>query len=178
MTIPQDQFLDFYRSGLKATGDLIRTALEGAERLRVQQLAAINEALASHAQAIKAIDEANSIEQLIAVQGQLAGAQYQTVIGYWNGICQAAGESQADAARRVQAQSEQVREIFQKALGATPGEPVPVIAALQPLMDVASAAYALTARATEEAAKLAAAQLATANAGIAQATEQVQRKSA
>ena len=178
MTNPQDQFFDFYRAGLKVAGDLIGVSLEGAERLREQQLAAINEALASHARAVAEIDDAKSFEELVAVQGKLASAQYQTVIGYWNGVYQVAGESQAEVTRRVQAQAEQIRENFQKTLGAATGGSVPIMAALQPLVDVASSAYALTARATEEATKLAAAQLATANAGIRQAAEQVQQKSA
>lgn len=179
MTNPQDQFFDFYRAGLKASGDMIKASLEGAERLRTQQLTAINEALAAHARAVAEIDHAKGFEELVAVQGKLAAAQYQTVIDYWNGIYQAAGESQAELSKRVQAQAEQIRENFQKTLGAAPSGSAPIIAALQPLMDVASSAYVLTARAAEETAKLAAAQLATANAGIKQTVEKAQqRKSA
>lgn len=178
MTNPQDQFFDFYRAGLRATGDMIKASLEGAERLRRQQLVAIEEALASHAQAVAEIDAAKGFEGLVAVQGRLASTQYQTVIGYWNDLYQAAGESQAEITKRVQAQAEQIRDSFQKTLAAIPGGSVPMMAALQPLVDAASSAYALTARATEEATKLAAAQIATANAGIRQAAEKVQRKSA
>ena len=178
MTNPQNQFFNFYRAGLQVAGDLIGVSLESAERLRGQQLAAINEALASHARAVAELDEAKSFDELVAVQGKLASAQYQTVIGYWNGIYQVAGESQAEVTRRVQAQAEQIREDFQKTLGVATGGSVPIMAALQPLVDVASSAYALTARATEEATKFAAAQFATADAGIRQAVEQVQKKSA
>ena len=178
MTNPQDQFFDFYRAGLKASGNMIRASLEGAERLRKQQLAAISEALASHARTVAEIDGAKGFDELVAAQGKLASAQYETVIGYWSSIYQAAGESQADVTRHVQAQAEQIRESFQKTLVANPGGSAPIIAALQPLIDAASSAYALTARATEEATKLAAVQLAAANAGIRQAAEQVQRKSA
>ena len=178
MTNPQDQFFDFYRAGLKASGDIIRASLESAERLRRRQLAAIDEALTLHARTVAEIDDAKGFEELVAVQGKLAGAQYQTLIGYWNGIYQAAGESQAEVTKRVQAQAEQMRDTFQKTLAAAPGGSVPMMAALQPLMDMASSAYALTARATEEAAKLAATQVATANAGVRQAAGQAQQKSA
>lgn len=178
MTNAQDQFFDFYRAGLKTTGEMITASLEGAERLRKQQLAAISEALASHASVVAEIDEAKGLEELVAVQGKLASAQYQTVIGYWNGIYEAAGESQANVTRHVQAQAEQIRENFQKTLGSATGGSVPIMAALQPLIDAASSVYAFTARTTEEATKLAAAQVATANAGIRQAAEQAQRKSA
>lgn len=179
MTNPQDQFVDFYRAGLKATGDMLRASLEGAERLRTQQLAAIGEALAAHEQSVAEISQAKGFEELFAVQAKIAGAQSQAVIGYWNGLYQAAGENQAEINKRVQAQVEQIRDNFQQALSAAPGGSVPMMQALQSLVDATSSAYALTARATEEAAKLAAGQVASANAGIRQAAEQlVQRKSA
>lgn len=178
MTNPQDQVLDFYRASLKATGDIITASLKAAERLRTQQLAAISAALGSHERAVAEIDAAKGFEELVAVQGKLASAQYQSVVDYWNGICQSAGQGQAEVTRQVQAQAAQIRENFQKALGAGSGGSNPMMAALQPLVDAASSAYAMTARATEEATKLAAAQLATANAGIRQAAEQVTRKSA
>jgi hypothetical protein len=55
---------------------------------------------------------------------------------------------------------------------------VPVLAVLQPLMEVASSAYALSARVTAEATKLAAAQLARADAAAAQPERQAQQRSA
>lgn len=171
----QDQSLDFYRAGLKATGDMIRVSLESAERLRKQQLSAVSEALASHAQAIAEVDAAKGFPELANVTAKLAGIQYQMIFSYWNGIHQMSAESQAEVTRQVEAHAEQLRQDVQKGLGAASGESAPIMTALQPLMDVASSAYLLTARATEEAAKLAAAQLATANASVRHRT---QRKSA
>lgn len=178
MTNPQEQFLDLYRAGLKATGDMMKVSLQGAERLRTQQLAAINEALSAHAQAIAEINSAKGIDELVAVQAKLAGTQYQTVISYWTCLGQAATEQQVEITKQVQVQVAQIRDNFQQALNAVPSGPDPITRALQSLVDATSSAYALTARATEEAAKLAAAQVATANAGIRQAAEQVDRKSA
>lgn len=178
MTNSQDQFVDFYRAGLKATGDMIRASLESAERLRTQQLAAINEALASHANAVAEVDDAMGFEELVAVQSKLASAQYQTVIGYWNGIYQVASESQAEVTKRVQAQAEQMRENLQRTLGSAQSGSVPIMASLQPLIEVASSVYAATARATEEATKRVAAQLEATNASVNEAAKQVQRRSA
>ena len=178
MTNPQDQFVDFYRTGLRAAGDMMKASLESAERLRAQQLAAINEALAAHAKATAEINEAKGFEDLVAVQGKLASAQYQSVIGYWSLLGQAAGEQQAEITKRVQAQVEQMRDTFTRGLGALPSGSDPMTRAMQSLVEATSSAYALTARSTEEAAKLAAAQVATANAGIRQAAQQADKKSA
>lgn len=167
-TQPRDPLFDFYRSSLKATGDATRVSLESAVRLRTQQLRHIDEALAAHAQLMAEIDAAKGLDGLIAVSGKLAGAQYQTLIGYWGAIYEAIGENQVEVARLVQSQTEQIHYDLQGTLGTAPDTPAPVLAALQPLMEVASSAYALTARATAEATKLAAAQIATANAAATQ----------
>jgi len=109
---------------------------------------------------------------------KLAGVQAQAAISYWNGIREADGECQDEITKRVQMYAEQIRGNLRTTLGEAPDGSLPIVAALQPLMEVASLATALTARTTEEAATLAAAQLATANAGIRQATGPAQRKSA
>lgn len=180
MTQPQDQFFDFYRATLKATSDATRASLEGAARLRRKQLANIEEALATHSRVVTQLDAAKDLNQLIAASGELAGAQYQTLISYWNGIYEAVSENQADVSRLVQAQVEHFRDDFPSTLVAAPAVPMPVLAALQPMMEVASTAYALTARATAEATKLAAAQLAaaTADGAARQPAKKSQQRSA
>ena len=156
----QEQFFDFYRSTLKAASEATRASLEGAARLRRKQLANIDEALATHKRVLDDLDAAKDLDSLIAASGELASAQYQTLISYWNGIYEAVGVNQAEVARLVQLQVEHFRDEFPDTLIAAPAVPPPVLAALKPLMEVASSAYALTARATAEATKLAATQLA------------------
>lgn len=138
----QDQFSDCYRIGLEATGDLIKSWFESAERLRQQQFAVVHEALVSHARVVAEIDHAKVIGELIGVSGKLARLPYQAAIGCWSGIFLATGASQAEVARRAQAQAEQIRASFQKTLIAAPGAAVPAIVMLQPLMDLASSVYA------------------------------------
>ena len=178
MTNPQEQFLDFYRTGLKATLEMMRVSLEGAERLRSQQLAAVNGALAANTKLAAEISSANSVEQLMALQTKLAGVQAETVMGYWSSLGQAAVENQAEMGKRLQTQVAQIGDTFRDSLKAVPGGSQPVLQAFQSLVDATSSAYAVTARATEEAAKLAAAQIATANAGIRQAFADEERKTA
>lgn len=88
-----------------------------------------------------------------------------------------------EAARRAGSRFLTLREAARRgnqdvAYDRTAGGFEPLVQALQSLVDTTSAAYALTARATEEAAKLAADQMATANAGVRQAVERGERKSA
>ena len=174
----QAELFDFYRASLKATGSATRVSLESAVRLRTSQLRYIDQALAEHARLNAEIDAAKGLEDLVAVSGKLAGAQYQTLISYWGAIYEAIGENQVEVARLVESQAEQIHYDLQGTLGTAPGTPVPVLAALQPLMEVASSAYALTARATAEATKLAAAQLARADAAAPQPDRQARQRSA
>ncbi|MGH7865989.1 MAG: phasin family protein [Candidatus Binataceae bacterium] len=170
--------VDFYRAGLKATVDMMRVSLESAERLRAQQLADVNEALAANAKLADEIGGANSFEQLMELQTKLARTQADTVIGYWSSFGQAAVESQAEVNKRVQAQVAQIGERFRDAIKAIPGGDQPMLQAFKSLVEATSSAYAVTARATEEAAKIAAAQVATANAGIRRAVAEEGRKTA
>lgn len=178
MSTPQDQCLDFYRASLKATVDMMRASLEGAERLRSQQLAAVNGALAANTKLAAEISGANSFEQLMALQTKLVAVQAEAVMGYWSSLGQAAVENQAEMSKRVQTQVAQIGDTFRDSLKAVPGGNQPMLQALQSLVDATSSAYAMTARATEEAAKLAAAQIATANAGTRQAVADEGRKTA
>jgi hypothetical protein len=178
MTQPQDPFFDFYRASLRATGDATRVSLESTVRLRTRQLRCIDEALALHARLIAEVNAAQRLDELVAVSGKLAGAQYETLIGYWSAIYEAIGENQVEVARLVQSQVEQIHDDLQGTLGTAPDAPAPVLAVLQPLMDVASSAYALSARATAESTKLATTRLAKANAAAKAPVKQARRRSA
>ena len=132
MNPPQAEFLDLYRAGLKNAADIMKASLESAERLQHEQLAAIRDTLESQSRAMSELTEAKSIDQLMALQQQLAGAQFERVMGYWSNLCQLAGQNQVAAITQAQAQMAQARDWFNET-------------------------YALTARATEEAARLASA---------------------
>jgi phasin family protein len=153
MTQQQAEFFDLYRAGLKTAADLLKTSLESAERVQNQQLAAIRSALEQQSKSASELGQAKSLDELMALQSKLAGAQIERAIGFWHNFCQIAGENQVAAIGQVQQQVAQARNWFNEG-------------------------YALTARATEEAAKFAAAQVATVNAGVRQgASRQENRKS-
>jgi phasin family protein len=126
MNPPQAEFLDLYRSGLKNAADLMKASLESAERLQQQQLAAIRGALEQNAKALSELGNAKSLDDLMALQQKMAGAQFERVMGYWSSLCQTTGESQVAT---ISKQMAQARDWFNES-------------------------YTLTARAAEEAGKM------------------------
>jgi hypothetical protein len=126
MNPPQAEFLDLYRSGLKNAADLMKASLESAERIQQQHLSAIRGALEQNTKSMSELATARSLDELVAVQQKLAGAQFERVMGYWSSLCQSAGESQVAT---ISKQMAQAREWFNES-------------------------YSLTARAAEEAGKM------------------------
>lgn len=159
----QAQLFDLCHIGLKAAADVFNTSLKGVASLREQQLSALNEVLASHARIVAEIDNAKGLEELISAPEKLARVNCQAVMVYWNGVFQITGERQTAAAKQVQAQLEKMREKFQQTLIAAPGASVPVIAVLQPVLEMASSVCALNTCAAEEAGRLASTRLEVAN---------------
>lgn len=132
MNPPQADFLDLYKAGLKSAADLMKATLESAERLQKQQLSAIRGALDEQVRSVEALGEAKSVDDLMSLQQKMAGAQFQRVMDYWGELCQAAGRDQTAAIHRAQQQMAQARDWFNDT-------------------------YSIAARATEEAASIAAA---------------------
>ena len=143
MNPPQAEFLDLYKAGLKSAVDLMKASLESAERLQQQQLGAIRGALEQHVKSVNELSSAKSLDDLVALQQKMAGAQLERMMGYWTTVCQTAGQNQAAAMGQVQNQMAQARDWFTET-------------------------YSLTARATEEAAKIASAQMSTVSAAARQ----------
>ena len=148
MNPPQAEFLDLYRSGLKNAADLMRASLESAERLQQQHLSAIRTALEQNAQSVNELGNARSLDDLMALQQKMAGAQFERVMGYWSTLCQTAGESQVSS---ISKQMAQAREWFNES-------------------------YSLTARAAEEAGKLAGSMPANPSANASAGMRQQQSK--
>lgn len=88
MTQPQTEFLDLYRAGLKTAADLMKASLQSAERLQNQQLVAIRTALDQQAKTISELGQARSIDELLALQTKMAGAQWERAMGYWSELWQ------------------------------------------------------------------------------------------
>jgi hypothetical protein len=107
------QFLDFYRSGLRSASDMMKMSLESAERMQHQQFQAIRNALDENAKSVNQMAEAKSLEELIAAQSRMAGAQVETMIGLWTGMWRLAGENQASMMRQAQSATERRPQQFE-----------------------------------------------------------------
>jgi hypothetical protein len=88
MTQPQPEFLDLYRAGLKSAADLMKASLQSAEKLQSQQLVAIRTALDQQTKSISELGQARTIDELLAVQAKIAGAQWERAMGFWTDMCQ------------------------------------------------------------------------------------------
>jgi hypothetical protein len=88
MTQPQAEFLDLYRAGLKTAADMMKVSLQGAERLQNQQLSAIRTALDQQSRSINELGQARTIDELLALQTRMAGAQWERAMGFWSELCQ------------------------------------------------------------------------------------------
>jgi hypothetical protein len=173
----QDQSLDVCRAGLTAAVDMMTATVQGAERLRTHQLAAITQMLAENAELAARIDDTKSMDDLMAVYAALAGAQFKNLSVYWNGIQQVVSENQAALHERVQAQNVAMqRHLAHSIEVAVNGGPEPVVEAVKATVTAISSGLSVLARATAESVKLAAAQAAITSESIRSATAKTTNK--
>jgi phasin family protein len=116
MTQPQAEFLDLYRAGLKTAADLMKASLQNAERLQNQQLVAIRTALDQQSKASSELSQARTIDELLALQTKMAGAQWERAMGYWTDLWQSQVAQGRDwlsetTAAATQAASASVRQV-------------------------------------------------------------------
>jgi phasin family protein len=88
MTQPQAEFIDLYRTGLKTAADLMKASLQNVEKLQNQQLVAIRTALDQQSKASSELGQAKTIDELLALQTRMAGAQWERALGYWSEVYQ------------------------------------------------------------------------------------------
>jgi hypothetical protein len=88
MTQPQTEFLDLYRAGLKTAADLMKASLQSAEKLQNHQLVAIRTALEQQSKSISELGQAKSIDEVLALQTKMAGAQWERAMGFWSELAQ------------------------------------------------------------------------------------------
>jgi hypothetical protein len=107
-----NQLFDIYRNNVRTTAEMMRISLENAARLQEQQLGMVRSMLDQNAQSAERAAGAQSMEQLVALQSELAGRQLQSLGDFWSSVWNTAAESQrhffegiraegADAARKT-----------------------------------------------------------------------------
>ena len=88
MTPPQAEFLDLYKAGLKTAADLMKASLQNAEKLQNQQLVVIRQVLDQQAKSLSELGQAKTIDEVLALQTKMAGAQWERAMGFWSEITQ------------------------------------------------------------------------------------------
>jgi phasin family protein len=169
MTKSDNRLFDLYRSGLDAFLELTRASVQGAERLREHQVKAMNEAFSEAGETGRQIGSARSLDELIELQSKLAPAQLEKAMRYWSGLYATGARNQVEIMQQVQTKVTDFTEACRATLDAAPQGTEPVVAPLRSAVTAMCSAYTLTARAGEEAAKLAVSQMESANAAGRQA---------
>lgn len=151
----QAQFLDLYRASLKTATDFMKTSLEQTERFQQQQLQMVKSALEESSRSGSQASELKSLDDIVALNSRLAGNQLERVAEFWSNWWRVAGDAQKSMIDQMQSQLGQAKERVREG-------------------------YSFTARTSEEAARLAASQMAGAASQIREAEQQAkhQRKSA
>jgi phasin family protein len=108
---PPDLF-DLYRTGLRTASEMMKASLESAERVQNQQLVAIRTALEQQSRSLGELGQARNLDELMALQTRMAGAQFERAMGLWASLWQMAGENQMAAIGQVQSQMAQARDLL------------------------------------------------------------------
>jgi len=98
----QNQFIDLYRQGIKTAADAARVSLESSIRMQEKQLEMVRNALEQQARSAEEITRASSMDELLAAQSRLAGAQVNRIVEFWSSVWQAAAQNQAQGLREIQ----------------------------------------------------------------------------
>ena len=146
----QTQLIDLYRASIRSASDMMKLSLEQTERMQQQQLQLIRSALEETTRSTSQVSDVKSLDDVMALNSRLAGQQLERMAEFWSGWWRAAGDAQKSMIDQMQSQMGQAKERVREG-------------------------YAFTARTSEDAARLAASQVA--NAAQEQRKSQ-ERKSA
>ena len=103
-----NQLFDIYRNNVRTTAEMMRISLENAARLQEQQLGMVRNLLDQNAQSAERAAGAQSMEQLVALQSELAGRQLQSLGDFWSSVWNTAAESQRSFFERIQSEGANV----------------------------------------------------------------------
>jgi len=98
----QNQWVDLYRNGIRTASDVARVSLESSIRMHEKQLRMAREILQEQPRSAEEITRAGSVQELLALQSRLAGAQFGRMIELWSSIWQTAAQTQAQGLREMQ----------------------------------------------------------------------------
>ena len=106
----QSQLVDLYRAGIRSATDMMKLSLEQTERLQQQQFQLIRSALDESMRSGSQAGDAKSLDDMVALQSRIAGAQFERMAEFWANWWRAAGDAQKSMIEQMQSQMGQARE--------------------------------------------------------------------
>jgi hypothetical protein len=146
----QDHLVDLYRAGIRSASEMMKQSLEQTERLQQQQLQLVRGALEEHTRSGSQAADVKSLDDIVAFNSRLAGTQLERMTEFWANWWRAAGDTQKSMIEQMQSQMGQAKERVREG-------------------------YAFTARASEDAARLAASHVSGAASQVAGAVHDRER---
>jgi phasin family protein len=111
-----NQLFDIYRNNVRTTAEMMRISLENAVRLQEKQLGMVRSMLDQNMQSAERAADAKSMDQLVALQSELAGRQLESLGEFWTSVWNSAAESQRSFFERVRTEgSEPARNAYDSA---------------------------------------------------------------
>ena len=111
-----NQLFDIYRNNIRTTAEMIRLSLENAVRLQEKQLGMVRTMLDRNTESAERAADAKSMEQLVALQSELAGRQLESLGEFWTSVWSSAAESQRNFFERVRSEGgEMARKTYDSA---------------------------------------------------------------
>jgi hypothetical protein len=100
----QAQLVDLYRAGIRSATDMMKVSLEHTERFQQQQLQLIRHALDESSRSTTQAGEVKGLDDVVAFNSRLAGAQLERVGEFWANWWRAAGDMQKSMIDQFQSQ--------------------------------------------------------------------------
>jgi len=146
----QAQLIDLYRAGIRSAAEMMKASLEQSERLQQQQLQLIRGALEENTRSGSQAGDVKSLDDIVAYNSRLAGVQLERMTEFWANWWRAAGDTQKSMIEQMQTQMGQAKERVREG-------------------------YAFTAKASEDAARLAASHVSSAASQVSGAAHDRER---
>src|SRR4029077_20957921 len=97
----QAQLVDLYRAGIRSTADMMKLSLEHTERFQQQQLQLIRHALDESTRSTTQPGELKGLDDMVAFNSRLAGAQLERMGEFWANWGRAAPAAQKAMIDRI-----------------------------------------------------------------------------
>src|SRR5262245_58751809 len=110
----QAQLFDLYRAGIRSAADMMKFSLEHTERLQQQQLQLFRQALDESTRTTTQSSELKGVDDMVAFNSRLAGAQLERFSEFWANWWRAAGDMQKSMIEQFQSNMGQAKDTLRE----------------------------------------------------------------